>query len=242
MHSTTQIIAKELVKTIAELTNTGIVVDEYAGHHTHIEECTGCIQCFISGNCVMDFKDDMREIREKMMAADCIIMGSPVYFHAVSGNMKKFMDRLSYWTHTMELTGKLGIVIATSGGNGLSYVSEYLNKFMDYLGIVNVGIVEAATYCDSYMKENPVLESIRPKLLECARGVIRYVLEGDIPRSDKLQKKVFRMNNRKYMELEAYQDDIAEVRKWFEHDYISYEDYDDVIEMLYKNQNKAECL
>lgn len=135
MHSTTQIIAKELVKTIAELTNTGIVVDEYAGHHTHIEECTGCIQCFISGNCVMDLK-----------------------------------------------------------------------------------------------------------LLECARGVIRYVLEGDIPRSDKLQKKVFRMNNRKYMELEAYQDDIAEVRKWFEHDYISYEDYDDVIEMLYKNQNKAECL
>lgn len=244
MHSTTELIAKELVKSIAELTQTRIVADEYTGYHTYIQECTGCTQCFIRGNCVMDVMDDMREIRERMMLADCIIMGSPVYFHAVSGNMKKFMDRLSYWTHTMELTGKLGIVIATSGGNGLNYVSGYLNKFMDYLGIVNVGIVEAATYCDSYMKENQVLESIRPKLLECAHEVIRYVLEGDIPHSSELQKKIFCMNNRKYRELEVYQDNIAEVKKWFGHDYISYEDYDEVIEKLYKNQvrNKAECL
>lgn len=240
VHSTTQIIAKELVKTIAEVVQTRIVVNEYVGHYTNIEECIGCTQCFIHGNCVLDAKDDMREIRERMLEADCIIMGSPVYFHAVSGNMKKLMDRLSYWTHTMELTGKLGIVIATSGGNGLNYVSEYLNKFMDYLGIVNVGIIEAATYNESYMKENQVLESIRPKLLECAHGVKQYVLEGHIPYPSELQKKVFRMNNQKYMKLEAYQDDIAEVRKWYDHDYTSYKDYDAVIENLYKN--KAECL
>lgn len=235
LHSTTQIIAMELVKTIAERTQARVVVDEYTGYNTHMEECIGCTQCFIRGSCGMDGKDDMNEIRKKMLAADCIIMGSPVYFHAVSGNMKKLVDRLSYWTHTMELTGKLGIVIATSGGNGLNYVSEYLKKFMDYLGIINVGIIKAATYYDSYMKENQVLESIRPKLLQCAQGVNRYALEGYIPHPSELQRKVFRMYNQKYMELEAYQDDIAEVRKWFAHGYLSYQEYDDVIEKLYQN-------
>lgn len=130
VHSTTQMIAKALVETIAEVTQTRIVVNEYAGHHTHIGECIGCTQCFIRGNCVLDSTDDMREIREKMMAADCIIMGSPVYFHAVSGNMKKLMDRLSYWTHTMELTGKLGIVIATSGGNGMIMIIRLMRSMM----------------------------------------------------------------------------------------------------------------
>lgn len=240
VHSTTQIIAKELVKTIEDKIQARIVVNEYVGYNAQINECMGCTQCFMHGNCVLDTKDDMREIREKMMEADCIIMGSPVYFHAVSGNMKKFMDRLSYWTHTMELTGKLGIVIATSGGNGLSYVSEYLNKFMDYLGVVNVGIIEAVTYYESYMQENQILESIRPKLEECAQNINQYILEGYIPCPSELQKKVFRMYNQKYMKLEPYQHEIAEVRKWFEHGYVLYEEYDDIIERIYRQE--AECL
>ena len=137
-HSTTAILAERLVKTIQETTKLRVSADYFSGSNAHIEECVGCTQCFMKGKCTLDVRDDLPVLRKKMMEADCIILGSPVYFHSVSGNMKKYMDRLSYWTHVMELTGKLGVVISTSGGNGMRFVSDYLKKFMDYLGIIKV--------------------------------------------------------------------------------------------------------
>ena len=44
-----------------------------------IAGCLGCNGCFRNGGiCVQ--KDDMAEIREKMLAADVIVLASPIYF------------------------------------------------------------------------------------------------------------------------------------------------------------------
>lgn len=40
--------------------------------------CTGCGSCYNSHKCVQ--KDDMTEILEKMIAADVIVMATPIYF------------------------------------------------------------------------------------------------------------------------------------------------------------------
>ena len=57
-----------------------------------INYCTGCGACQGNGGkCVQ--KDDMAKILEKMIAADVIVMATPVYFYTMSAQMKTLIDR-----------------------------------------------------------------------------------------------------------------------------------------------------
>lgn len=57
----------------------------------NIEPCRDCRKCHRSFECVAE--DDMQEIHKKLIGADRLVLGSPTYFHNVSGPMKNFMDR-----------------------------------------------------------------------------------------------------------------------------------------------------
>lgn len=57
-----------------------------------INYCDGCGYCNTNGFCVIN--DDMAEIIEKLKKADVIVFGTPIYFYAISGQMKTFIDRL----------------------------------------------------------------------------------------------------------------------------------------------------
>ena len=69
---------------------------------------TGCISCFDCktrggksyGRCAV--QDDLTPILASIEAADGLILGSPIYFGTVSGEMKSFMERLlfPYFTYT----------------------------------------------------------------------------------------------------------------------------------------------
>ena len=62
----------------------------------------GCISCFACktkgnesyGRCAV--KDDLTPFFKKVVEADAIILGSPVYFGTVSGEMRSFMERLLF--------------------------------------------------------------------------------------------------------------------------------------------------
>ena len=57
-----------------------------------INYCTGCGACQSNGGkCVQ--KDDMAEVLDKMIAADVIVMATPVYFYTMNGQMKTVIDR-----------------------------------------------------------------------------------------------------------------------------------------------------
>ena len=57
-----------------------------------INYCNGCGTCQENkGTCV--WKDDMAEILDKMIAADVIVMATPVYFYAMNAQMKTLIDR-----------------------------------------------------------------------------------------------------------------------------------------------------
>ena len=56
-----------------------------------INYCTGCGYCFESHKCSQ--KDDMAEILEKLIAADVIVLATPVYFYTMDAQMKCFIDR-----------------------------------------------------------------------------------------------------------------------------------------------------
>jgi multimeric flavodoxin WrbA len=62
----------------------------------------GCISCFACktkggksyGRCAV--KDDLTPVFKKIEKADAIILGSPIYFGTVSGEMKSFLERLMF--------------------------------------------------------------------------------------------------------------------------------------------------
>lgn len=62
----------------------------------------GCISCFACktiggksyGRCAV--QDDLADVFSKVEKADAIILGSPIYWGTVSGEMKSFMDRLLF--------------------------------------------------------------------------------------------------------------------------------------------------
>jgi multimeric flavodoxin WrbA len=57
-----------------------------------INYCTGCGTCQSNGGkCVQ--KDDMAEVLDKIIAADVIVMATPVYFYTMNGQMKTLIDR-----------------------------------------------------------------------------------------------------------------------------------------------------
>lgn len=56
-----------------------------------INYCMGCGVCNSIHKCVQG--DDMAEILEKMVAADVIVMATPVYFYTMDAQLKTLIDR-----------------------------------------------------------------------------------------------------------------------------------------------------
>ncbi len=56
--------------------------------------CKGCNACHKSGICIMD--DAARELFDRMLAADCIVISSPIYTMGVTTEVKSFIDRAHY--------------------------------------------------------------------------------------------------------------------------------------------------
>lgn len=62
----------------------------------------GCISCFACktkdgdsyGRCGV--KDDLTVVLEKILKADALVLGSPIYFGSVTGEMQSFLERLQF--------------------------------------------------------------------------------------------------------------------------------------------------
>lgn len=56
-----------------------------------IHPCIGCGNCEKKGTCILD--DAMASLYPRIMAADRIVIGSPIYFYGLTAQTKLFIDR-----------------------------------------------------------------------------------------------------------------------------------------------------
>ncbi|NLE95714.1 MAG: flavodoxin family protein [Dehalococcoidia bacterium] len=77
--------------TLKALAEEGIETEFISLAGLSIGHCTGCYACKNEHRCIIE--DDLAPIYEKMLAADGIILATPVYFSSASSLMKAFMDR-----------------------------------------------------------------------------------------------------------------------------------------------------
>lgn len=89
--------------------------------------CSGCGACKKTGLCV--FADDIyTEICQKIYDADGLILGSPVYYAGVSGQIKSFLDRCFYQSKG-RMRHKVGAAIAVSRRAGDMTTVDQLQKY-----------------------------------------------------------------------------------------------------------------
>ncbi len=93
----------------------GAETELYSVAGKDIKPCDGCWGCRKTGKC--HIKDDMQELYTRLLEADGIIFGTPVYFYNMTGQGKNVIDR------TIALDGnlanKVGGVVAVAGSLGL---------------------------------------------------------------------------------------------------------------------------
>ncbi|HJO92807.1 MAG TPA: flavodoxin family protein [Victivallales bacterium] len=122
-----------LIQTVfEELNREGIETEEINIGKTNFKGCIACNKCWKTrdGRCAIP-DHNFNEIVDKLREADGIILGSPVYLGDVSGQMKTFMDRVSYAsTGAGEIfKRKVGASIAAARRQGTIPTINTLNSF-----------------------------------------------------------------------------------------------------------------
>lgn len=107
-----------------------------------INFCNACGTCYATGECVHD--DDAAEIYAKILEADGIVFGSPVYLDTVTAQLKRWLDRLADTIHCQTFSGKYGCSVATAGGAMQQETVAYMNHIQNAFGILTVGGVGVA--------------------------------------------------------------------------------------------------
>jgi multimeric flavodoxin WrbA len=94
-----------------------------------IRGCVDCGHCRRSPfTCVFD-DDPVNSCREKVRAADGIILGSPVYYGGVAGTFKSFLDRLFF--PGVQLRCKVGAVAVSLRRSGGISTFHQLNNYLN---------------------------------------------------------------------------------------------------------------
>ena len=93
-----------------------------------INYCTGCGACFGGKKCSQ--KDDMGEVLEKMIAADVIVMATPVYFYTMCGQMKTLIDRTC--SRYTDISNKEFYFIVTAAVDSQQAMERTLEEFRGF--------------------------------------------------------------------------------------------------------------
>lgn len=110
----------------------------------NIHGCIACGVCRKQANNRCVFEDDVvNEAIGKMVEADGILLGSPVYFGTLSGQMKAFIDRVGFVTRPERLLKRkvCAAVVAQRRDGAISAFNSINNMFT-----ISEAIVVGANY------------------------------------------------------------------------------------------------
>ena len=119
-----------------------------------INYCTGCGYCSDNDYTMCSQKDDMSEILDKMQDADTIILATPIYFYAISGQMKTFIDRLcGRYTH---INNKEFYYIMTAADESKNAINYALGEFKGLMACLNNPIEKGYLFAGGVWKKGDV--------------------------------------------------------------------------------------
>ena len=129
-----------------------------------ISGCLNCEKCNETGVCVI--KDDMPEIHKKILEADAVIHSVPVYFWAMTSQMKAYLDRWcaffdAEWqwhkAYRPKMKGKRIGLITVCGDQNVSTADPIVHSFKStcqFTGLNLIGVVQASASAKGEVAKN----------------------------------------------------------------------------------------
>ena len=107
----------------------------------NIHACTGCNACEMDGPCI--FKDDIeRELMPQLLAADLIVLVTPLYYYDMSAQLKTVIDRMH--GRLRRFDGKKSILMATawnSSGWTFDALVDHYQSLVEFMHWQDMGMV-----------------------------------------------------------------------------------------------------
>lgn len=108
-----------------------------------INYCTGCGVCFNGGKSCPQ-QDDMAEILDRMVAADVIVMATPVYFYTMSGQMKTLIDRTC--ARYREIRKKEFYFVVAAADSNLKAMERTIESFRGFTSCLDEAVEKGVLY------------------------------------------------------------------------------------------------
>lgn len=184
---------KNTVRILDRITETypdSFEIELYTPNHMHVAASTGCKTCFNEGYCPLENQglDQSAELKSKLLAADFIFLASPVYSHNVSSDMKAVVERLSYWGHLFRLAGKSCVVMATADSNGVHFVSDYLEKVANVMGL---NVIDKLSISSQSPLRDSYLDGLIEEIYDFAYGIAEIETDDRAELSFQTYKKMY---------------------------------------------------
>ena len=165
-----------LEQALAGAKNAGAEVEKIVLSKKKISGCLDCGKCNETGICAI--KDDMLEIHQRILEADAIIHSVPVYFWAMTSQMKAYLDRWcvffdAEWqwqkAYRPKMKGKRIGLITLCGDSNVSTADPIVHSFKStcqFSGLNLIGVVQASASTKGEIAKN---EGIKKQAYDLGR-------------------------------------------------------------------------
>jgi len=92
----------------------------------NLRPCTGCYTCLAKGEDDCPLKDDHAALEQKLLAADGVILSSPMHVLNVSSLMTNFIDRFAYANHRPRFFKQKVLSVVNMGGDSPKAALKFL--------------------------------------------------------------------------------------------------------------------
>jgi multimeric flavodoxin WrbA len=153
-----------------------------------IKPCDGCETCLETGRCHID--DDMQTVYQKLVEADGIIYGSPIYHYNMTAQAKALIDRtLIFCGRTAKvpnrLANKVGGVIVVGGGSGRIDAVKDLYFYIVIHHMIPADYVAALAHGEGVVREDKISMKaaceLGREMVQLSRRGFKYPTEFDRP-------------------------------------------------------------
>ena len=112
----------------------GNQIEKVSLRDKNINYCIACDICRNNGG-ICDQDDEMVEVLDKMIAADVIVMATPIYFYTMNAQMKTLIDR-TYSRYT-EISNKDFYFIVTAAVTRKQALERTIEGFRGFTSVLN---------------------------------------------------------------------------------------------------------
>lgn len=147
----------------------GAEVELFSVSEKDIKPCDGCGTCYGAGECRIE--DDMQSLYHKLLEADGIIFGTPIYFYSMTAQAKTVIDRtIALNQPGRSLANKVGGVVVVGGSLGIIDALKDLYFYMVTRQILPANYVAAYAGAKGDIRK---LEQCMKATRELGRQIVR---------------------------------------------------------------------